>query len=122
ADQVFRYTINETSTELIWVPIDARRRIKVKPMVNGTLVSVVQGLAALTILIGAIDLQYLSIVALGLIAIWIPSTFLLRRGYVSELLNSIEKRQLEFEDLTVDLSDSMLVTKISADLAADDES
>lgn len=125
ADQVFRYTVNEAATELSWVPISAFRRLRAKPIVNGTITSILQGAAALTIFFGvaalAIGVEYLSVVVLALIAVWLPAVFQLRTGYVSELLRSIERRELKFEDLTLDITDNTMVANIREGLLSKDE-
>lgn len=116
ADQVLRYTINDTAIEVAWVPIDPQRKIRTKGFVNGVISSAFKGLVAITliVLVGVLELEvrYVSLIVLGLVVIWIPAVFMLRKGYVDQLLTSIQKRQLKVEDLRLDIRDNTIVQNI----------
>ncbi len=121
-DQVLRYTLNETAMEILWVPISPRRKLVVKPLINGTIPTVMQGIGGLLIIfvIASFDLRALSIVVLGIIALWIPMAFRLRRGYLNELMKSIQHRELVLEDLNIDVTDAAIVGVIDRSLKGED--
>jgi hypothetical protein len=122
-DQVVRYTLNETSMELLWVPIAPQRKAVVKPLINGTIPTVFQGITGLMILfvVAQFPVQALSVVILVIIAFWIPLAWRLRRGYVNALMASIEKRELVLEDLTIDTTDAAIVRSLDQALNTGDE-
>ncbi len=108
-DQTARFTINETSTELTWAPIPPEDRVRVKPFVNGTFIAVVQGVTGVLIF-GANRLDVnLSWIVMAVCAVWVPVVIYLQRGYVRKLLDSIQQRQFDFQDLDVDTADSATV-------------
>ncbi len=124
ADQVFRYTVNDTATEIAWVPIEPQRKIRVKPFVNGVVTAFFKGLVAVMLIVIATanwGVQAASAIVLGLVIIWIPATFMLRKGYVEQLLNSIQKRNLKLEDLTLDVRDNTIVQNIRQLLQSPEE-
>lgn len=126
ADQSIRFTLNETSMELLWVPIPARRKLAIKPFINGTVPSVMQGVTgvvtfALVSLFPQSDVQVLSVLVLVTVAVWIPLTLQLRRGYVAELMSSIQQRELELEDLDLDETDATIVATIDRSLQSSEE-
>lgn len=122
-DQVLRYTLNETSMELLWVPISPQRKLAVKPIINGTIPTILQGIAGLMIffIIASFDVRALSVVVLVIIAAWIPMTIRLRKGYIDELMKSIQQRELALEDLTIDTTDATIVSIVDDSLNSGDE-
>ena len=123
SEKVTKFSINDASVQLLWVPITPDRKRVVKPVVDGTIKNSLQGLVGLTIFIFLkfFELQYLSLAALGLITIWIINTFQLRKGYVSTLMSAIEKRQLDFEELRLDITDSNIISTLESTLNSDEE-
>ncbi len=115
-DQVFRYTITETSMELLWVPIPAAQRLRAKPIISGTVVSLFQGISGLLIffavLIG-LRVELLSILLLIAIVLWVPVVLRLRQGYLGALTESLQQRNLEFEDVRIDSTDQTIVRTIN---------
>jgi AAA family ATP:ADP antiporter len=123
ADQVLRYTLNETAMELLWVPIAPQRRLAVKPIINGTIPTVLQGIAGLLIffVVSSFEIRALSVIVLIIIAIWIVMTLRLRQGYIDELMKSIQSRELALEDLTIDTTDGTIVSIIDHSLKSENE-
>ena len=123
SDQTFKFTINNSSMELIWLPVPADVRKTFKPQVSGTIKSIAEGLGGLTtfFLVKVIALPYLSIVSLGSIMIWLFTAFKVKTGYVSQLQTAIAKRQIDFEELTIDVQDPAMVKTIEETLSSDDE-
>ena len=123
SDQTFKFTINNSSMELIWLPVPADVRKTFKPQVSGTIKSIAEGLGGLTtfFLVKVIALPYLSIVCLGSIMIWLFTAFKVKTGYVSQLQTAIAKRQIDFEELTIDVQDPAMVKTIEETLSSDDE-
>lgn len=124
-DQSVRFTLNEVVMELAWLPIPARQRLAAKPFVNGTFVSIVQGVTGVGLFalqqveVGSVRL--LSMGVLAVVAVWIPAAFVLRRGYVSRLMASIQSHKLDFEDLQINIADGATVRTIDQMLMHSDD-
>ena len=123
SDQTFKFTINSSSLELIWLPVPANIRKTLKPQVSGTVKSIAEGLGGLItfLLVKVIALPYLSIVSLGSIVMWLFTSFKVKTGYLDQLQTAIAKRQIDFEELNVDVQDAAMVKTIEETLSSDDE-
>ena len=123
SDQTFKFTINTSSLELLWLPVPPVIRKTLKPQVSGTIKSIGEGLGGFTtfLLVKIISIQYLSIVSLGAIAGWLFTAFRVKNGYVKQLENAISKRQIDFEELSIDVQDAAMVKTIEETLSSDDE-
>ncbi|MEE8437196.1 MAG: cyclic nucleotide-binding domain-containing protein [Candidatus Neomarinimicrobiota bacterium] len=123
SDQTFKFTINSSTLELLWLPVPLEKRKKIKPIISGTLKGFAEGFAGLItfIIVKFIALQYLSILTLGAIGIWLMMTFRLKKGYVTALMSAIENRELNFEELSVDVQDAAMVSTIQSTLDSEDE-
>lgn len=120
-DQATRFTINETATELSWVPIQPEDRVVVKPFVSGTFIAVMQGITGVAIfgirqLENIEPLTILAFVILGICVVWIPTAVYLQRGYLRKLMESIREREIDFEDLNIDTADSVMVKTVEQSL------
>ncbi|HDY75693.1 MAG TPA: hypothetical protein ENH49_04140, partial [Candidatus Marinimicrobia bacterium] len=123
ADQVFKFTINNATIQLLWLPIPPKTKKETKPVIDGTIKAFMEGIAGLTIFIAArwMSLHLLSIAVLVIAAVWIYYTFRIKNGYVKALQKAIEKRHLNFEDLEINVADSVIVETIDKTLHADEE-
>jgi len=123
ADQVFKFTVNNTTVQLLWLPIPPKTKKEKKPVIDGTIKAFIEGFAGLSIFIVAkwVPLNFLSIAVLIVAGVWIVYTFKIKTGYVAALQKAIEKRQLNFEELEVDVADSAMVATIEKALRAEEE-
>ena len=125
-DQALRFTLNETTMELLWVPVSPARKLAFKPFISGTVPSILQGVAGVLIftivtLFADNDVQIISLVILVVVILWIPLAWRLRRGYVNELMTSIQQRQLVLEELDLTKADATVIATIEHSLQSDDE-
>ena len=120
ADQVFKFTINNTTLQLLWLPVPPKTKKETKPVIDGTIKSFMEGLAGLSIFIAAkwMPLHLLSIAVLLIVIIWIFIAFKIKGGYIKTLQKAIEKRQLNFEEIEVDIADKAMVETIDKTLNA----
>ena len=116
-DQGTRYTINETATELLWVPIPPEQRLAAKPFISGTVIAVTQGITGISLFFLPDGNPRLpSLVVLTVTAVWLGAVVVAQRGYLSKLMDSVRRRQWRFTDLQADTADSALVQTISTSL------
>lgn len=129
-DQSVRFTLNETASELAWAPISPQQRLLAKPFVNGTYIAIVQGVTGL--LLFSVkwwetqtntlpDMRVFSFLVLAVCAVWIPSTLILRRGYIQKLMDSLRGQDIQLEDLNIDTADSAIVRLVDNTLRQGDD-
>ena len=123
SDQTFKFTINISSLELIWLPVPKDIRKTFKPQVTGTIKSIAEGLGGLItfLLVKIVALPYLSFVSLCSIGVWLFTSFKVKTGYVNQLQTAIAKREINFEELNIDVQDAAMVKTIEETLSASDE-
>ena len=111
-DQIFKFTLHDISSQLLWLPVSPQVKSKAKPFIDGTIKNLAGGLTGILI-IGLMslfnDVRVLSIPAIILLIIWIIANIKLKKGYVSELRTAVEKRRLDFEELNFDYTDPTIV-------------
>jgi len=125
SDQVFKFTFHNASIQLFWIPVKRAIKTKLKPIIEGSIRAGLQGLTGVLIFIAVtifnIPIHYLSLPIVLIIVLWIIKSFPLKRLYVDALQSAIEKRQLNFEELTLDIQDPTMVKTIETALNNADE-
>jgi ATP/ADP translocase len=123
SDQTLKFTLANASMELLWLPVSASRRLAAKPFISGTIKSLSEGAAGVLMfsLASAVELQKLSLLALGAIVIWIVAVFRLRTLYVKEITRAVESGRISFRELRIDVRDPVMVSTIDRTLSAGDE-
>ena len=126
SDQVFRFTLHNASIQLLWIPVKNTIKNRLKPVIEGSIRASLEGVSGILIFLSItvfnVPIHYLSI-SIVLIAIyWINKSFTLKKLYVKELQSAIEKRELNFEELTLDIQDEAMVKTINEALKNNDES
>jgi ATP/ADP translocase/HEAT repeat protein len=105
SDTIFRYTINDASMQLLYVPVQPHVRGRAKAFIDGVLKPTA---VALT---GALLLFYrqaggegrpLTAAVLGLISLWILLLVRARAEYVRSLVESLERRHLDLSGASFD--------------------
>ena len=126
SDQVFKFTLHNASIQLFWIPVKKTIKIKLKPIIEGSIRAGLQGLSGVLIFIAVtiinIPIHYLSLSVVLIAIYWINKSFPLKKLYVDALQSAIEKRQLNFEELTLDIQDQTMVNTIETALNNADES
>jgi ATP/ADP translocase/HEAT repeat protein len=101
AENIFRYTVNDATTQLLYVPVPSHYRGRAKAFIDGILKPVSIGVAGVLILgmsrvIGkehfALDLAYFDVVVL---AAWMLLVISIRREYVKSLIDTLHARRLD---------------------------
>ncbi len=123
SDQVFKFTIHNSTLQLLWLPLPPLKKQGAKPMIEGSLRAVVEGVAGILIYVSMkfIAIQTLSLLVLSAALVWILNTFRLKKGYVQTLEAAIAKRALNFEELQIDVTDHTMVQVIEKALRSEDE-
>jgi HEAT repeat protein len=73
------------------------------------------------LLVKIVALPYLSFVSLCSIGVWLFTSFKVKTGYVNQLQTAIAKREINFEELNIDVQDAAMVKTIEETLSTSDE-
>tara|TARA_A100001011_G_scaffold193563_2_gene202034 strand:- start:7403 stop:10495 length:3093 start_codon:yes stop_codon:yes gene_type:complete len=128
SDQVFKFSINNAIREILWLPLSIKKKQRSKPIIDGTLKSSIEGFAGLVIFslvyfdfMPGSRIYLLSIITVLVTAIWIWNTFKLKKGYVTEIVRSIDNRQLNLDVVEFDVHDVETVNTLDKTLKDKDE-
>jgi HEAT repeat protein/MFS family permease len=95
----FRYTVNDSSVQLLYLPLPPRQRALAKAWVEGIgkpgAIAVAAGFLLLYQWLGG-SLQLLSVFAIALVGVWLWLLWRTRASYVSTLERTLRRRQLDF--------------------------
>ena len=126
SDQVFRFTFHNASIQLLWIPVKRTIKNRLKPVIEGSIRAGLEGVSGILIFLSItmfnVPIHYLSISIILITIYWIKRSFTLKKLYIEELQSAIEKRELNFEELTLDIQDEAMVKTINLALNNDDES
>lgn len=127
SENILRYTINDVSMNLLYVPVDSRMRARTKAFIDGILKPGAIAVAAGLIIVSEVALgkgvwQYygLSIMVLLLLGGWVLLIIRAHREYVSTLLNSMEKSGLDLEQSQFSIQDESAVGALRQVLQSDE--
>ncbi|TNE51308.1 MAG: MFS transporter [Deltaproteobacteria bacterium] len=127
SENILRYTINDVSMNLLYVPVDSRMRARTKAFIDGIIkpgaIAVAAGLIILSeIFLGKGNMQYygLSGTVLLLLGGWVFLIIRAHQEYVSTLLNSMEKSGLDLEQSQFSIQDESAVGALRQILRSDE--
>ena len=127
ADAVFRYTVNDATTQLLYLPVPAQIRSRAKAFIDGILKPAAYGttglvLAGLVALFPDLDrhVTLLAIPAAILGVVWMALVFGIRGAYVRSLLDTLRRRRLGIHESPVRLADEATVEALRRTLGSDD--
>ncbi|MBT3272734.1 MAG: hypothetical protein HN368_06245 [Spirochaetales bacterium] len=116
SEQVMRYTVNDATMQMLYLPVPAGDRGRAKAFIDGVLKPLSIGiggliLALLTGIVGGnggadVNIRLFSIIAFVLLLVWLLLLFRLKKEYVLSLITNLKKRRLDFSDTSLSFSDS----------------
>lgn len=115
AENIFRYTVNDASTQLLYVPVPAQLRARAKAFIDGILKPTSIGAAGLLLAIlgRVVDrdrlVWSLAILELVLLGLWFGALIAIRREYLSALIKTLRKRRLDLSTAYRPLDDAKTV-------------
>ena len=125
-DRSFRYTVDKTTREVLFLPLPSQLRQEVKPFVDVTVDRVSRGVGALLMLIliqpwgFALAWYQLSFVSLALAVLWYAMSFRAKREYLASFRRSIEQRVVKPEEVRLSGSELSTVETLVQELAHPD--
>jgi AAA family ATP:ADP antiporter len=120
-DQVQRYSLDKSAAELLYLPLSARIKIRVKWFIDTVVWRMGDGLSGLTVLLFVNTLHFsarqVSVIAMVLICGWLVAVSVARQQYVVTLKESISQHRVDVEQASTSVLDrsttEVLATKLS---------
>src|SRR5215471_14510422 len=124
SDLVFRYSIDTSALQLLYLPVPANIKLQVKSFLDTVVWRFGDGLAGLTVLLFAKDLKFtprqISWVNLVLLACWIVAALVARHQYVATLRNNIQQIRIQPERVSVPVLDQFTTNVFAEKLNSHD--
>lgn len=101
ADVLFRYSVNDATTQILYLPVPAQVRVSAKAFIDGVVKPVAIGLAGVALagyrtFLGG-DPYRLAWLSLALCAAWLAVVFGMRSKYIRSLQENLKQRRLDLE-------------------------
>ena len=122
-DRSFRYTVDKTTREVLFLPLPSELRQEVKPFVDVTVDRLSKAFGAIMILVLiqpwglALAWYQLSFVSLGLAAVWYFMAFRAKREYLASFRRSIAEGVVKADDVRLTGSELSTVETLVQELA-----
>ncbi|OGG53265.1 MAG: hypothetical protein A3F84_05145, partial [Candidatus Handelsmanbacteria bacterium RIFCSPLOWO2_12_FULL_64_10] len=124
-DGGFRHSIHKSAAEILFLPVPPGVKQRTKMFMDVTVDNLASGLGALLVLLltGPLGVAYrhLSLLSLGAIAVWVVLTFRVRRAYVDAFRKAIERRDIDLNDLRMNISEASNVEALRTALGSPNE-
>ena len=124
SDWVWRYSIDKSAVELLYLPLPARVKFQVKWFIDTVIWRMGDGIAGITILLFAAYLhltaRQMSWVGLVLVCGWLAAVWVARRQYVTTLTENMKEHRVEADRAVAPVLDRSTVELLAANLSASD--
>jgi AAA family ATP:ADP antiporter len=121
----FRYSINKAGLELLYVPLPWAIKTKAKAFVDSVTERTAGGVGGLILLVAtgvfSVTVSQLSLVAIALLAVWIPLAALSQKRYLQSLRAGLQARHLDFGPTLMNLTEAWTVSLLTRRLIEADE-
>jgi ATP/ADP translocase/HEAT repeat protein len=125
AEGALRYSLDQSTRELLFLPLPAEVKYPGKPLVDMVVYRGGTGIAGLLVLagtrLGGFGLQEFAVVAGVLVAFWMGITLTMRREFRESVKRLIRTRDVEPEELIIQHLDAATRDELRAALESDDE-
>lgn len=122
AEQILKFTLANTSLQLLWIPVPRRKKQRVKLVVDGVIKTVLQGLAGFMMVIFALFIDYrdwnmtarvVAFTVLILSAVWAVTALMMKRRYRLKLAELLRNQQIDLADFTGKVQDEQFIRQVS---------
>ncbi|MEJ2721916.1 MAG: Npt1/Npt2 family nucleotide transporter [bacterium] len=121
ADGVFRYSIDKTGRELLFLPVPLEVKKRTKVFIDMFIDRWFRGFAGLMLLllvtVLGLSVRHLSIVVLVMLAIWIVMVLLIRKEYVNAFRQALDRRTIDPGELRINIAEPSTLKTLRAALA-----
>ena len=122
-----RYTLDKTTREVLFIPLPAALRHRVKPFIDVTMDRFAKAVTAVLLLVLvqpwglALDWRQLSYASLGITGLWIAVSIRARREYLKSFRASIDARTITPDAVATSAGEAVTVEALVEELANPDE-
>lgn len=124
ADGTLRYSLDQSTRELLFLPVPHAIKVRAKPFIDVAVQRGGTGVAGVLILlttsVAEVPFQYMSLLSLAAIAVWIGVIFVVQREYIGSIKRLIRARDVEVDELVVRSLDADHRRQLLAALEGDD--
>ena len=126
-DRSIRYTVDRTTREILFLPLETGVRLRVKSFVDVTVDRVARASGALVVLVAikpwglALPWPYLSVITLALVGLWLVLAVRARDRYVAAIRRGLELQAVKADEVSVGVADLTTVEALLEELAHPDE-
>jgi len=125
ADGVFRYSIDKTGRELLFlpVPLEVKKHTKVfiDIFVDRWFRGIAGGVLLLCVTVLHMSVRQLSFVVLAMIMTWLVLVWMMRKEYVNAFRKALERREIDLSDVRIGIEESSTLATLKAALDSTSE-
>jgi ATP/ADP translocase/HEAT repeat protein len=125
ADTLFRYSVNDATTQILYLPVQAQIRVSAKAFIDGVVKPVAIGLAGISLAGYRLwmkgDPYRLAWFSLVLAITWVGVVMSMRSKYIKSLQDNLKHRRLDLESARHQVLDGNTNRVLERALASDDE-
>ena len=125
ADGSFKYSIDKTGRELLFLPVslEAKKRTKVfiDVFVDRWFRGIAGGLLLLFTMVLGLSVQQISLIVLILLAIWVIIAILIKKEYINAFRIALEKREIDLSELRININEASTINTLKTALKSDNE-
>jgi ATP:ADP antiporter, AAA family len=126
-DQSLRYTVDKTTREVLYMPLQSDVKFAAKPFVDVTVDRLAKGAAAIMLLVLikpwglGLNWQQLSYASIAITIIWIVFALKAKHGYRDAFRQSINSREIRPAEVSAAVADLPTIETLVQELASPDE-
>ena len=124
-DGSFRHSIDKTARELLYLPLPLDVKKQIKVFIDMFLDRLFRGIGGGLLLVCTamleLSVRQISMVVLPLLALWIFLTILVRKEYVSAFRKALERRDIDPNELKMDITEASTVESLVGALRSANE-
>jgi len=131
SENVLRYTVNDSTLQLMYLPVPTHLRGRAKAFIDGILKQGSIGLGGLVLwgVFGrdgeiaqllSITVYSLSYVIAAVLVLWIIVITSLRQEYINSLVHTLQHRRLNFDDQSFEINDDATINSLGLALESKD--
>jgi ATP/ADP translocase len=125
ADGSFKYSIDKTGRELLFLPVPLEVKKRTKLFIDMFVDRWFRGLAGALLLLFTLVLGFsvrqLSIVVLVILVVWVILALLIRKEYVNAFRRALERREIDLSELRINPDEAATRKTLIATLTGDNE-
>lgn len=125
ADGGFKQSINKAALEILYLPVAANIKNQAKTVVDVLVDSLATGIGGILLIVliagWGLTVGHVSIMIMGLVALWVVLLHKIRREYVDSFRLAIEKRSINIEEEFINLQDASILKSITGILNSSNE-